>query len=449
MYRMYQLTFLGATGVVTGSSYHLKGQSTSLLIDFGLFQEDKKTEEQNRKSLPFEVTSLSGVLVTHAHLDHCGRLPLLAQEGYSGQIFMTQATRDIVEISLRDSAKIAERKEDEEEIEALYTTEDVEKTLEMIKPIAYDEPFQCGEFTVTFRDAGHILGSASIEIADPTGKIIVFSGDLGNTPEDIVEPTDLITKANYIVMESTYGDRKHTLEDVYAVLQHEINEIEQTNGVLIIPAFSIERTQEIIHRIGHLIEEKKISPKTSIFVDSPMAIAVTEVFKNYPHLYNKETAADSEPFEFDSLIPTQSSQESKDILHAKNPKVIIAGSGMMSGGRVLFHLKNYISQHNTRLLIVGYQAEGTLGRKIEEGARSIHIFDEEISVNATITKLESMSSHADKPKLLAWLKHISGVEKVFLTHGEEESRQNLAKAIKEELHIPSVELPQSGETVEL
>lgn len=423
---MNHLTFLGATGVVTGSSYLLNGQSTSLLVDFGMFQEDKKTEEQNRKSLPFDTSSLSGVLVTHAHLDHCGRLPLLAQNGYQGYIFMTEATRDIVEISLRDSAKIAERKEDEEDIEALYTMEDVEKTLEMIKPIAYDQSFPCGEFHVTFRDAGHILGSASIEVEDSNGKILVFSGDLGNTPEDIVSPTETISRANFVVMESTYGDRKHTLADVYSVLQHEINEVEQTNGVLIIPAFSIERTQEIIHRIGHLLKEKKISAKTLIYVDSPMAIAVTEVFKKYPNLYNREMAEDSDPFDFESLIPTPSSKESKEILHAKNPKIIIAGSGMMNGGRVQFHLKNYIAQHNTRLLIVGYQAEGTLGRKIENGEKRIVLFDEEIPLNATVTKIESMSSHADQPKLLAWLKHISGVEKVYLTHGEEESRQALA-----------------------
>lgn len=443
---MNSLTFYGASSIVTGSSFVLTGEKTSLLIDLGMFQENDETQDRNKEELPFHVPTINYVLVTHAHLDHCGRLPLLVQNGFKGTIFMTEATRDIVEISLLDAAKIAERSEDEE---PLYTTEDVERVLTMIQTVEYETPISCGEFKAVFHDAGHILGSASIEVIDPSGKITVFSGDLGNTPEDIVKPTKQIKKAHFVVMESTYGGRNHTLEDVYAVLQHEINEVEETNGVLIIPAFSIQRTQELIHRIGHLIKEERINSNTPIFVDSPMALSVTEIFKKYPELYNEELAKDEDPFEFDTLIPTASVEESKAILKTNGPKVIIAGSGMMNGGRVQYHLKNYISKHNTRLLFVGYQAVGTLGRKILEGQRRIMLFDEEITVHATITKIDSMSSHADEQKLLYWLRNIQEVEKVFIIHGEEESRQALSDTIKTELGIQSVILPQEGQTFEL
>lgn len=446
---MSSLTFFGASSTVTGSSFLLQGQTSSLVIDLGLFQEDNKTEQNNIDVLPFDTKTIGDVLITHAHLDHCGRLPLLAKEGFTGQIYMTEATRDIVSISLNDSAKIAERREAEEGKPAIYTMEDVERVMMMIKTIPYDKSFSSGEFTFIFRDAGHILGSATIEITDANGKIIVFSGDLGNTPEDIVRPTQLIDRANVVVMESTYGGERHAEEDIYAVLQHEINEVEQTQGVLIIPAFSIERTQEIIHRIGHLVAQKKINGHTPIFVDSPMAIAVTEVFKKYPNLYNDELSKDTDPFVFDSLICTQSAEESKKILQEKNPKVIIAGSGMMSGGRVHFHLRNYISRHNTRLLIVGYQAEGTLGREIVEGAKNITLFDEDVPVHATVTKIESMSSHADEPKLLNWLEHIQGVEKVFLVHGEDERRKALEEGIKAKLPTVQTYLPTKGETITL
>ncbi len=444
---MSNLTFFGASSTVTGSCSLLESGGSSVVIDLGLFQEDEKTEQENKSELPFDARSIEAVLITHAHLDHCGRLPLLAKQGFAGNIYMTKATKDIVEISLNDSAKIAERKEEEEQIEPIYTIEDVDVVMEMIKTVEYREPFKIADFEVIFRDAGHILGSASIEVHCPDGKTVVFSGDLGNTPEDIVKPTELISKAEIVVMESTYGGRNHTQEDIYALLQHEINEVEQTNGTLIIPAFSIERTQEVIHRIGHLVQQKKINASTPIFVDSPMAIAVTEIFKKYPNLYNDELAQDVEPFEYKSLISTPTSQKSKEILHTEGPKVIIAGSGMMNGGRVHFHLKNYISKHNTRLLIVGYQAEGTLGRQLEEGARQIPLFDEEVQVNATITKIESMSSHADEPKLLNWLKHIEGVETVFLVHGEDEKRRALQDKIMRDIPTVKTHLPVKGETV--
>jgi metallo-beta-lactamase family protein len=446
---MAKLSFHGAASTVTGSCFSLTGESTHLLIDFGLFQEDAHTEELNHDLPNTDLSHVDAVLITHAHLDHCGRLPMLAKSGFQGVIYMTPATLDIAGISLTDSAKIGERKQEEENIPALYTQEDVDTVLSWVKTVDYGQTFTCGEYSIVYRDAGHILGSATIEVADKKGEIVVFSGDLGNSPEDLVEPTTRITKAQTVVMESTYGGETHTTEDIYEVLTHEIHEIEATRGVLLIPAFSIERTQEIIHRIGHLKRQNRISPSTQIFVDSPMAIAVTEIFKKYPDLYNAELAKDTEPFEFDNLTCTAKAEESKAILHVDAPKVIIAGSGMMNGGRIHFHLKNYLALHNTRLLIVGYQAEGTLGRKLLEGAKRIVLFDDEIAVHATITKIGSMSSHADEPKLLAWLKDIENVKTVFLVHGEDDRRALLAKKIKTEIPSVTVTLPTREFSAEL
>ncbi|HRN96217.1 MAG TPA: MBL fold metallo-hydrolase, partial [Candidatus Levybacteria bacterium] len=334
-------------------------------------------------------------------------------------------------------------------IPAIYTIDHVTEVLEKILIVEYDKPFTHNNFSITYRDAGHILGSASIEVTDADGKTTVFSGDLGNTPQDIIKPTTSISNGHTAVIESTYGGETHKHEDVDEVLQHEINEVEETNGVLLIPAFSIQRTQEVIHRIGHLLQQKKIKSNTPIFVDSPMAIRVTEVFKKYRALYNEKTANEENPFEFDSLFPTPGAHESKDILKTDGPKVIIAGSGMMNGGRIHYHLKNYISSHNTRLLIVGYQAQGTLGRQIEQGVRRIVLFEEEIAVNASITKIESMSSHADHPKLMNWLKSIEGLTTVCIVHGEQDRREALEKAIKTDFPTMAVHLPTKDQTIEL
>jgi metallo-beta-lactamase family protein len=446
---MSKIHFHGASSVVTGSNFILENDTGSVLIDLGIFQEDHKTESENTKPLPFAVLSLSCVVITHAHLDHCGRLPLLAKEGYKGPIFMTPATKDIVEISLEDSARIAERREEEDGIPPIFSMDDVTRVVELIQTVEYETPVTHNSFTFIFRDAGHILGSATIEITDSTGKKTIFSGDLGNSPQDIIQPTTPITAGNTAIIESTYGGQIHKNEGVYEILQHEINEVEETNGVLLIPAFSIQRTQEIIHRIGHLLRDKKINTNTPIYVDSPMAIRVTEVFKAYPNLYNTETAAEETPFEFPTLIPTSEAHESKEILKVDGPKVIIAGSGMMNGGRIQFHLKNYGSRHNTRILIVGYQAENTLGRQIENGEKRIVLFEEEVTIHASITKIESMSSHADHPRLMKWLQSIEGLQTVCIVHGEDDRRQALAKDIQKVFpHVTTV-LPTQGQSIDL
>lgn len=440
---MRSIRFLGASGEVTGSGFILTGTNNQrVLVDFGMFQGTQETEEQNRYPLTFDVENISGVLLTHAHLDHCGRLPILTKTGYRGKIFATKPTIDIATISLLDSAHIS--KNENSKI-PLYTEKDVHQTVSLFEPVSYNKAFRLGEFTVIYHDAGHILGSSSIEVFDNNANRIVLSGDLGNSPQDLIKPTSYILKADYVVMESTYGDKVHVKEDVQSILQKEINTVEENDATLLIPAFSIERTQEILHRIHHLKKEKKVHIDTPVFLDSPMAIAVTNVMKHYRPLYNQELLHDENPFDFPGFVTTKTVIESKMIEKTNGVKVIIAGSGMMSGGRILGHLKLYGSIASTRICIVGYQAVETLGRKVEEKEKHIVINNQTLTINATVTKIESLSSHADQPKLLTWLRKIKGVKKVFLVHGENKSRDVLKERIQKDIGIKNIILPDKNE----
>jgi len=432
--------FLGASGEVTGSSFLLTtSDDNKYLIDMGLFQGPTEIEELNYTQLKFNPAELRGVFLTHGHLDHCGRLPLLVYGGYFGKIYMSAPTRSFVELILNDSAHLMAS---DLSHAPLYTMEEVEKVMEIIEVVDYDTEIKLDNIKVTFRDAGHILGSSSIEIFDKGDKrTIVFSGDLGNTPEDIVKPTTYIEKADIVVMETTYGDKLHPKEDVSKLIQDEINGIEQKGGVLLIPAFSIERTQELLHRIHHLKKEGKVKADTPVFMDSPMAIRATEIFKAFKQFYNDELQAHTtDPFDFEGLIVTPEAKDSKQIIQAHEPKVIIAGSGMMSGGRIIHHAANYLSSPSTRILFVGYQAEDTMGRDILEGAHHVTIAKKSVKVKAGVSEIKSLSSHADQDKLLAWLEHIQGAKKVFLVHGDTNQRSVFSKLIKGK----EVILPENG-----
>ncbi len=445
---MKKLKFLGASGEVTGSSFLLTADDESqLLVDLGMFQGPKEIANLNYQPLQFNPAQVKGVVLTHAHLDHCGRLPLLVYGGFAGKIYMTAPTFALMEVILNDSAKIAEEKID---VPPLYGLEEVEKTLKLVEIVEYDKPVVFGPFTVNFKNAGHILGSASIEVTDKgDGRKIVFSGDLGNTPEDIIRPTDYIDSADIVVMESTYGDKVHPKEDPSKVIQEEINAAERDSGVLMIPAFSLERTQEILHRIYHLKKEGKIQRDTPVFMDSPMGIRATEIFRQYREFYNQELQShNDDPFNFEGLAVTSEARDSKEIIKAIDPKVIVAGSGMLSGGRILHHALNYLPLKNSRLLFVGYQAEETLGRKILQGARKVRIYDKFINVRAAIRET-TMSSHADQPKLLDWLKHIQGVKKVFIIHGDTVQRDVFSQKVKSDLGFKDVVVPLNGEEHEL
>jgi metallo-beta-lactamase family protein len=446
-----QIKFLGAAGTVTGSSYVLtSGSGKSIMIDLGMFQGPPSIEQLNYQPLDYDCSLLSGVVLTHAHLDHCGRLPLLLKRGFKGKIWMTSPTRDLTELSLYDSAKIA--KQDRKK--ALYDKDLVEQTVDCFKTVKYGEKFQLSDFVITMRDAGHIIGSAILEIEDTQSnsalRKIVFSGDLGNYPEDLVEETEKIDDADVVVMESTYGDRLHPNLEAIEALQAEINTIEASSGTLLIPAFSLEKTQDLLHMIMHLKKAGKVLAGTSVFLDSPMAEKATQIYLKYSQFFNSHIQTElkkGNPFDFLGLESILRKEESEGIRYRLGPKIIIAGSGMMTGGRILSHAAYYLPTSSTRLFIVGYQGEGTIGRKILEGATEVIIDKEKIAVKANINSTKAMSSHADQQQLLNWLKNIRNVSKVILTHGEDPSRHVLAQKVSAELGIADVTLPKLNQEI--
>lgn len=430
-----KIQFFGAAGTVTGSCFLLSDEKNKTLIDMGMFQGHYELESLNWKPLPFEPRQINNVLLTHAHLDHVGRMPLLFKHGFRGKIFSTQPSKDIAEIVLLDAARIMAGDDDRP---LLYTEVDVMRTIDNIDVVSYGEELNLPGLSVIFRDAGHILGSASLEIKNlEEGKTYAFSGDLGNSPEDLVKPFEYIDKADVVVMESTYGDREHPKEDTDKLFLNEINEVEYTSGALLIPSFSVERTQALLHRISHFKKEGEMKAQTPVFLDSPMGEKVTEIYKKFPNLYGTELSQDrqeGDPFDFPELRIVTDRKMSQRVPERPGPKVIIAGSGMMTGGRILEHAMRLLPNPSTRLLIVGFQAEHTVGRALEEGAKTVHIYGQEIKVGATVSTIHSMSAHADRPKLLDWLAHINGAQKVFLVHGEDHARM----AFKEEIQKPGV-----------
>lgn len=448
-----KIKFLGAAGTVTGSSYLLtSGSGKSILIDLGMFQGTHDVDRLNYEKFECDAAKLSGVVLTHAHLDHCGRLPILLKGGLTAPIWMTSPTADLTELSLLDSAKIA--KEDEKRV--LYDKELAEQTIMRFKREHYRVPFAVGDFTVTMRDAGHILGAASPEVVDnnPDSEVkkIVFSGDLGNSPDELLHEIETISSADVVVMESTYGDRLHPKENPMEVVAREINEVEAIGGTLLIPAFSLQRTQVLMHMIMHIKKSGKVREDTPVFMDSPMGNAATTIYTRYPEDFNghvQEEMQSGGAFEFPGITVIHKHKAQRLIDAALGAKVIIAGSGMMSGGRIVGHAARYLPIPSTRLLIVGYQGEETLGRELLEGNRKITIDDKPVHVKATVTDTQAMSAHADQQQLLDWLKPIKGVNKVILTHGDDVPRVALAEKIKTDTEISDVSMPRMHEEIKL
>lgn len=444
-----KIKFLGASGSVTGSCYRLSDGKNSILIDFGMFQGRQEEEGWNMLEPQSDLGHLTGVIITHAHLDHCGRLPLLVKCGFRGSIFMTEATKALVELVLHDSAKIA--KEDAKSV--IYTEEDVLQILKQIQLVDYNKEFVIGNFRVELLDAGHILGSSSVLIEETkSGKKVVFSGDLGNTPEPLIEPTEWVGQADYAVMESTYGDRIHEPRDEMEEIAKIVQTAEKEDGVVLIPTFSIERSQELLFIFDQLKKKGLVKETTPVFLDSPMAIKATAIFKDFPNLYNrklKNLVKSDDPFDFPNLVICDEAEKSRQIKNLPGVKVILAGSGMMSGGRIIHHAMNFLGDSKTQLVFVGFQAEGTLGRIIKDGTPKINIWGNEIIIKARIIEITSMSSHADQSQLINWLKKIGGLKKVLLTHGEELPRLTLMEKIRQEIDDVKVELPIMNQEIDL
>jgi metallo-beta-lactamase family protein len=447
-----KIKFLGAAGTVTGSSYVLtSGSGQSILIDLGMFQGSDEIDKLNYLPFEYDLSLLTGAILTHAHLDHCGRLPIIMHKDFKGSIYMTPPTADLTELSLFDSAKIA--KEDKRQI--LFNSNDVVNTIKQFVTMDYHKEIHIGDFVVTFRDAGHILGSASLEIIDKNPKTeiqkIVFSGDIGNYPAFLEQPTEFITSGDAVVIETTYGDRLHPDENPVDALQAEINAVEKDGGTLLIPSFSLDRAQELLHIIMHLKKEGKVKDETAVVLDSPMAEKATKIYVDYPKLFNPHVQSDykrGELFDFPGLEVTRNWKESQALHTRPEPKVIIAGSGMMTGGRIVGHAGFYLSKKESRLMIVGYQGEGTLGRELLEGKKEVLIDGVSVKVNASVHNTQGMSSHADQGQLMEWLKSIKGAKKIFLTHGDEDARIKFQEKIKEEMSITDVTLPVLNEEIE-
>jgi len=447
-----KLKFYGAAGEVTGSNHILEGDGVSIMIDCGFFQGVKVCDDKNSDPFPYNPVTIDALFVTHAHLDHVGRIPKLMNEGFKGKIYSTPPTREIANLMPEDTIRVIAREAKADGHEPLYHEDAVQKAFDHWEAIPYDKEIVFkNDLRVKFRDAGHILGSAMVEM-DHNGKRLIFSGDLGASSV-LMPDSALLSNVDYLVMEAVYGDRLH--EDLAERANNFREVIEETiarGGALVIPAFSIERTQDLLFELNEMIENNLI-PEIPVFVDSPLAIRVTKVFSGSKDYFNKEIQdtikGGDDIFRFSKLRFTERSQDSIAIKDVPNPKIIIAGSGMSNGGRVLHHERNYLPDPKSTLLLVGYQAVGTMGRMLQEGMKSVRIFDEDVPVRAKVVTIQGYSAHKDMNALLEFVTEMQdSLKKVFVVHAELGAGLFFAQRVRDYLGVDT-RVPKSGDIIEI
>lgn len=463
---LIKVRFHGAAGEVTGSRHLVEALGKKVLLDCGMIQGGRGEHSRNAAGFGFDPRGLDAVVISHAHIDHLGRLPLLVKRGYAGPVYVTAATADLAKIMLEDSAHLASadaerenrarQRRGEELIEPLYLLRDVHDTLRLLKPMDYGEKREIlPGITLRFEDAGHILGAAIVELlVEKSGqrRTLVFSGDIGPDKAPIMRDPTPMRHADLVLMESTYGDRNHrsrsdTITELGNILEH----AHEGRGNVLIPAFAVGRTQEILYWLARHWEDWGLS-RWQIILDSPMAARVTELYQRHTPLFDAQTQAMFEkgphPFRLPNLRTVVDVQDSMAVNRRASGQIIIAGSGMCNGGRIRHHLRHNLWRDNCDIIFAGYQARGTLGRQLVDGAEFVNIFGEKIKVRARRHTIGGLSAHADQGQLAAWYGHFNGHPPVALVHGEEEARETLAEVLRKQFRAP-VTLARSGHSIEV
>lgn len=462
-----KIEFVGAARTVTGSSYIIKNKNFTVMVDCGMFQGSRDLRDRNHLNLIYAPGEIDALVLTHAHIDHSGLVPKLVKEGFKGPIFATSATVDLLKVMLPDSAHIQEmdaewsnrrrKKAGRDVIQPIYTEDDAAASLKYLKPFEYGQTFDVVPgIKARFREAGHILGSASIEMwVEDEGKTkkIVFSGDIGPKNQAIIRDPETIDEADYLLIESTYGDRLHKSKpDTYAEFKQVINDTHNSKGNIVIPSFAVERTQEIIYTLGQLFKEGAV-PRIPVYIDSPLAVNATEIFNHNPGCFNEEMQAilrtGENPLDFPNLHYVRTTEESKALNDTAKGSIIISASGMCTAGRIKYHLQNNLYKPASTILFVGYQAEGTLGRQLVEGAKRVRVYAEDVVVKASIKTLGGFSAHADRDGLLQWMSSIKTKNcRVFVVHGEDTAAESFAAEVKKQFGY-EVTVPHWGEIFDL